>query len=65
MKTVKVTTYPTIIYTDEKTAQEEADKHQVNVCRIIYVDTFDKTEKFIGYGLYDEKLLQSEDFISV
>ena len=67
MKTIKVNHYPSLIYTDENIAKEEANKHKVTVCRIIYVENWngETTEKFIGYGLYDEKLLESRDFISV
>lgn len=67
MKTVKTNKYPSLIYSNEKAAQEDADKFNVNICKIIHVSEWngETQETCIGYGLYDGKLLSTKDFTYV
>lgn len=57
--TVKARHFPSLFYTKRELAEQEAQKHGVEICFIEY-EGHD-----IGYGLYDcecEKLLETSDF---
>lgn len=60
---VLITSFPSLYFTNEESAMKEAAKIGVDVCSIIFVDG-NKTH-FMGWGLYDEKLLGTKDFINV
>lgn len=48
-------------FTNIESAQDFANKHQLTVCKVYYLD--EHTPKFIGYGIeYDNQLLSSRDF---
>ena len=64
---VITTSFPSLYFTNEESARNEASKLGVEVCKIIFVDTWNnqKESHFMGYGLYDGKLLGTKDFINV
>jgi hypothetical protein len=68
LKTFKTNRFPSLIYNTEESAKEDANKHDLSVCRIVYIDEWNGeiSEKFMGYGLTDgEKLLGTNDFVWV
>jgi hypothetical protein len=65
MKTVVISNYPSLLYSTEEAAQEDADKFKVDVCKIIHISEWNNEVKKVclGYGLYDNgKLLSTKDF---
>jgi len=74
MKTFKTTKLPSLLYSNQESASEDADRHnellqangfdeRLSICKIIYLDDWNGTEKHLGYGLTDgEKLLETKDF---
>ena len=67
MKTIETCKFPSLFWTDRDEAFKEAKRHGVEVCEIIYVQEWNgeiETNR-LGWGLYDEKLLGTKDFINV
>ena len=66
MKTIKTTKFPSLYYTNEKSASEDADKIGANICRIIFIQEWngETEESFMGFGLINKegKLLGTKDF---
>ena len=66
MKTIKTTKFPSLYYTNEKSASEDANQIGVSVCRIIFIQEWNGEieESFMGFGLInnDGKLLETKDF---
>ena len=66
MKTIKTTKFPSLYYTNEKSASEDADKIGASVCRIIFIQEWNGEieESFMGFGLINKegKLLGTKDF---
>lgn len=67
MKTVETTKFPSLFWTDRDEAFKTAKKLDVEVCEIIFHQEWNneiETNK-LGYGLYEGKLLGTEDFNNV
>lgn len=67
MKTIETCKFPSLFWTDRDEAFKEAKRLGVEVCEIIYVQEWNgeiETNR-LGWGLYDEKLLGTKDFINV
>lgn len=71
---IEVTTrkFPSYFFTKKEEALKKAKEHGVEVCKIIFEDrTFHNTNGWVseqytmGYGLYDGKLLETKDFITI
>ena len=67
MKQVIVKKYPSSYYSDYNTALVDAERHGVNVCIIILEHEWngEVSQDVIGYGLYDNRLLETSDFIHI
>lgn len=65
MKTVVISNYPSLLYSTEEAAQEDAARFNVKVCKIIHISEWNNEVKQVclGYGLYSNgKLLSTKDF---
>ena len=66
MKTITTKKYPSLIYSTEESAEEDAKKLGISTCRIIYISEWNGeiNERFIGYGLCENnQLLGTKDLI--
>ena len=67
MKTIETSKFPSLLWTDRDEAFKTAKKLDVEVCEIIFHQEWNNTIEThrLGYGLYKDKLLGTEDFNNV
>lgn len=63
MRTIEVSHLPSLVYTTRQAAEKEAKAFGVEACFITYKEG--NRLRALGYGLYDGRLLEQKDFISV